>query len=75
LKRFEKEAKLIEALKEEELTKYQFKSKAKSPRFQYEFPLTGNVFLSMKFIFGLKVRDNKNKESDNQKHCPFLLKI
>ena len=64
LKRFEKEAKLIEALKEEELTKYQFKSKAKFPRFQYEFPLTGNVFLSMKFIFGLKVRDNKNKESD-----------
>ena len=64
LKRFEKEAKLIEALKKEELTKYQFKSKAKFPRFQYEFPLTGNVFLSMKFIFGLKVRDNKNKESD-----------
>jgi len=63
LKRFEKEAKLIEALKKEELTKYQFKSKAKFPRFQYEFPLTGKDFLSRKFIFGLRVRDDKNKES------------
>lgn len=64
LKEFKRQAKLLATLSQDKLAEYLIKNQSKKPKYRYEYLLAGEDFLSKRYIFGLKVIDQKKKSSD-----------
>jgi len=63
-KDFEKEARLVAAIKKEQLSSYQKKKEKKANEFLYVFPLTEKNLAASQMIFAIRVKDEKRKKSE-----------
>ena len=71
LKEFERQAELTASLSQDKLAEYLIERRKQQPQYRYEYPLTDQDFLSKRYIFALKVVDQKKKSSDYSEFVPI----
>lgn len=61
---FEKKAKLLASIKKEKFSEYQAEQTKELQRHRYLFPLVVKENLSIRLIFGIRIKDKKKRESE-----------